>query len=59
MPDLERRWMGTPAPPSPPGWGTAHMQTHVTSAEPLRLYLQEARKYDDLTPDQERDLAKR
>jgi len=35
------------------------MQTHFTSAEPMQLHLQEARKYEYLTPEQERDLATR
>ncbi|MBP2295518.1 RNA polymerase sigma factor RpoH [Azospirillum rugosum] len=33
------------------------MASHIASAEPMQQYLQEARKYDYLTPDQERDLA--
>ncbi|MBP2300890.1 RNA polymerase sigma factor RpoH [Azospirillum picis] len=35
------------------------MTLHVASAEPMQLYLQDARKYEYLTPEQERDLAVR
>ena len=33
------------------------MKLNAASAEPMQLYLQESRKYDYLTPEQERDLA--
>ena len=33
------------------------MASHIAFAEPMQQHLQEARKYDYLTPDQERDLA--
>jgi len=33
------------------------MRSQFTSAEPMQLYLQDARKYEYLTPDRERELA--
>jgi RNA polymerase sigma-32 factor len=35
------------------------MQSHFASADPMQMYLQDARKYEYLTPEQERDLAQR